>query len=103
MGVEEARGLLNAQTGTAAFMIVITDGNGGDPAAEADAARADGTIVFAVGVGTTVIYSDWSCCSESLLDVAFYFGCRLPCPSLSAYCRRAYIYIHILSIHRINT
>lgn len=52
VGVREARDLINAQDGTAAFMIVITDGNGGDPAPEADAARAEGTIVFAVGVGT---------------------------------------------------
>lgn len=51
-GIEEARRLLNAQDGTAAFMIVITDGNGGDPTEQANMARDEGTIVFAVGVGT---------------------------------------------------
>ncbi|CAM9563847.1 unnamed protein product [Sphacelaria rigidula] len=53
-GIEEARRLLNAQAGTAAFMIVITDGNGGDPTEQAQTARDEGTIVFAVGVGNEV-------------------------------------------------
>ncbi|CAM9548151.1 unnamed protein product [Sphacelaria rigidula] len=35
-------------------MIVITDGNGGDPTEQADMAREEGTIVFAVGVGNGV-------------------------------------------------
>lgn len=43
--------MLNASSSSVAFMIVVTDGNGGNPLAEADAARAEGTAVFAVGVG----------------------------------------------------
>lgn len=53
-GIMKGRELLNASPSTAAIMIVITDGewtNGNDPSTEADAARADGTTIFAVGVG----------------------------------------------------
>ncbi|CAM9382994.1 unnamed protein product, partial [Hapterophycus canaliculatus] len=49
-GVARGRELLAAAPpSTSDFMIVITDGNGGDPSA--DAARAEGTTVIAVGVG----------------------------------------------------
>lgn len=50
-GISEGRDLLNASPSSAAIMIVITDGNAYDPSVEADAARAEGTTVFAVGVG----------------------------------------------------
>ncbi|CAM9502767.1 unnamed protein product, partial [Hapterophycus canaliculatus] len=51
-GIARGRELLAAAPNTrTSFMIVLTDGNGGDPTAEADAARAEGTIVYAVGVG----------------------------------------------------
>ncbi|CAN0258633.1 unnamed protein product, partial [Hapterophycus canaliculatus] len=51
-GVARGRELLAAAPpSTSDFMIVITDGNGGDPSTEADAARAEGTTVIAVGVG----------------------------------------------------
>lgn len=51
-GIARGRELLSdAPASSLSFMIVITDGNGGRPEDEADAARAEGTRVFAVGVG----------------------------------------------------
>lgn len=53
-GIAKGRQLLNAVPSAASFMIVVTDGKrgaAGDLKAEADAARAEGTTVFAVGVG----------------------------------------------------
>ncbi|CAM9935183.1 unnamed protein product [Scytosiphon promiscuus] len=43
--------LAAAPNASASFMVVLTDGVGGDPTVEANAARAAGTIVYAVGVG----------------------------------------------------
>lgn len=54
LGIDEGTALLGATDATAAFMIVITDGGSTDPAATiiaADAARAAGIMLFAVGVG----------------------------------------------------
>eukprot|EP00752_Nemacystus_decipiens_P018573 g16652.t1 len=52
LGVAEGRRLLAAAPeATASFMVVITDGDGGDPADESNAARDEGIILFAVGVG----------------------------------------------------
>eukprot|EP00904_Undaria_pinnatifida_P002780 jgi/Undpi1/12502/HiC_scaffold_5.g02173.m1 len=45
IGINEGTALLTATDATASFMIVITDG-------QTDAARAEGIVVFAVGVGT---------------------------------------------------
>lgn len=53
-GIQTGQELLIASPSTASFMIVITDGEynyGGDPTAYAEAARAEGTTIFAVGVG----------------------------------------------------
>lgn len=53
-GIAQARSLLeDAPPASAAFMIVITDGeqSGTLPKEQADAARAEGIEVFAVGVG----------------------------------------------------
>eukprot|EP00752_Nemacystus_decipiens_P002185 g2080.t1 len=54
-GLSKGRELLNADpSATASFLILITDGDwntGADPQIEADAARAEGTVVYAVGVG----------------------------------------------------
>eukprot|EP00903_Cladosiphon_okamuranus_P021746 g19994.t2 len=52
VGLAKGRALLNAFSSTASFLILVTDGNaGGDPKVEADAARAEGITVYAVGVG----------------------------------------------------
>lgn len=51
-------------------MVVITDGNGGDPKPEADAARAEETIVFAVGVGEEEKTVDISITVEPAIHVA---------------------------------
>lgn len=53
-GIAAGRELLNASPSSAAFMVVVTDGdvtNGPDPFDEAEAARNESTTVFAVGVG----------------------------------------------------
>lgn len=53
-GIAAGRALLAGNLASANFMVVITDGEatfGGDPTIEADAARAEGTTIFAVGVG----------------------------------------------------
>ncbi|CAM9907142.1 unnamed protein product, partial [Hapterophycus canaliculatus] len=55
-GVARGRELLAAAPpSTSDFVIVITDGNGGDPSVSccSDAARAEGITVIAVGVGRT--------------------------------------------------
>ncbi|CAM9206965.1 unnamed protein product, partial [Ectocarpus sp. 8 AP-2014] len=51
-GIAKGRELLQASPATTSFMIVTTDGQSSSPKAEADAARGEGTIVYAVGVGT---------------------------------------------------
>ena len=54
IGIKEGTRLLGDNPASASFMIVITDGKSGViPATKsaADAARAEGTTVFAVGVG----------------------------------------------------
>ena len=54
VGINEGTRLLGLNPATASFMIVITDGQSSSTAntiAAADAARAEGIIVFAVGVG----------------------------------------------------
>ena len=54
IGINEGTALLTATDATASFMIVITDGQSGSlsaTTAAADAARAEGIVVFAVGVG----------------------------------------------------
>ncbi|CAM9889925.1 unnamed protein product, partial [Scytosiphon promiscuus] len=51
-GIARGRELLPApSSGSTSFMVVITDGRGSTYLGEADAARAEGTIMFAVGVG----------------------------------------------------
>ncbi|CAM9466023.1 unnamed protein product, partial [Sphacelaria rigidula] len=50
-GIAAGRALLAGNLASANFMVVITDGEatfGGDPTIEADAARAEGTTIFAV-------------------------------------------------------
>ncbi|CAM9675201.1 unnamed protein product, partial [Ectocarpus fasciculatus] len=51
-GIAKGRELLSASPATTSFMIVTTDGEAADPQDEADAARAEGTILYAVGVGS---------------------------------------------------
>ena len=54
VGINEGRKLLGTNPASALFMIVITDGQSSSfnaTAAAADAARAEGILVFAVGVG----------------------------------------------------
>ena len=54
VGINEGTRLLGLNPATASFMIVITDGQSSSTAntiAAADVARAEGIIVFAVGVG----------------------------------------------------
>ena len=54
VGINEGTRLLGLNPATASFIIVITDGQSSSTAntiAAADAARAEGIIVFAVGVG----------------------------------------------------
>ena len=54
VGIKEGRKLLGTNPASASFMIVITDGRSNSiraTAAAADAARAEGILVFAVGVG----------------------------------------------------
>lgn len=54
LGIEEGTALLGVNPATASFMVVITDGNSNSKStteAAADAARDEGIIVFAVGVG----------------------------------------------------
>ena len=54
VGINEGRKLLGNNPASASFMIVITDGRSNSiraTAAAADAARAEGILVFAVGVG----------------------------------------------------
>ncbi|CAN0192595.1 unnamed protein product [Ectocarpus sp. 6 AP-2014] len=57
-GLSKGRELLANGTSTqTSFLVLITDGDwtrGGDPQIEADAARDEGTIVYAVGVGPDV-------------------------------------------------
>ncbi|CAN0600296.1 unnamed protein product, partial [Ectocarpus sp. 12 AP-2014] len=50
-GIAKGRELLKVSPATTSFMIVTTDGISSSPKDEADAARAEGTIVYAVGVG----------------------------------------------------
>lgn len=61
-GIAAGRELLNTSPSSAAFMIVVTDGDvtGGydDPSAEAQAARDDGITVFVVGVGEALAWTD---------------------------------------------
>ena len=55
-GIEEGTRLLLTNPASALFMIVLTDGVSADddePIPTADAARAEGIVVFAVGVGGT--------------------------------------------------
>ncbi|CAM9666168.1 unnamed protein product [Ectocarpus sp. 4 AP-2014] len=51
-GIAKGRELLGASPAATSFMIVTTDGAAPDPQDEADAARAEGTILYAVGVGS---------------------------------------------------
>ncbi|CAN0499072.1 unnamed protein product, partial [Laminaria digitata] len=54
IGIDEGTRLLGVNPASASFMIVITDGQSSSltaTTAAADAARAEGIIVFAVGVG----------------------------------------------------
>ncbi|CAN0057619.1 unnamed protein product, partial [Ectocarpus fasciculatus] len=51
-GIAKGRELLKVSPATTSFMIVTTDGKSSSPEDEADAARAEGTIVYAVGVGS---------------------------------------------------
>ncbi|CBJ26488.1 similar to collagen [Ectocarpus siliculosus] len=51
-GIAKGRELLSASPAATSFMIVTTDGAAPDPQDEADAARAEGTILYAVGVGS---------------------------------------------------
>ncbi|CAM9786703.1 unnamed protein product [Ectocarpus fasciculatus] len=51
-GIAKGRELLSASPATTSFMIVTTDGEAANPQDEADAARAEGTILYAVGVGS---------------------------------------------------
>ncbi|CAB1103156.1 unnamed protein product [Ectocarpus sp. CCAP 1310/34] len=51
-GIAKGRELLGASPTTTSYMIVTTDGEADSPQDEADAARAEGTIMYAVGVGS---------------------------------------------------
>ncbi|CAM9476653.1 unnamed protein product [Ectocarpus sp. 12 AP-2014] len=51
-GIAKGRELLGASPTTTSYMIVTTDGEADSPQDEADAARAEGIILYAVGVGS---------------------------------------------------
>lgn len=87
IGIDESREVLAANSASASFMIVITGGQSESitdaTAAAAEAARAEGVVVFAVGAGQLVL-----CAIEMALAV--HTGCvqngRIFFFSAGAYC-----------------
>eukprot|EP00903_Cladosiphon_okamuranus_P013604 g12670.t1 len=97
-GISKAQELLRASpsAAAAAFMLVVTDEDC-DPGSEAEAARADGTTIFAVGVGngvsnatlvaiagdaTNVFHvADFDALDGALDDILDSAAAAAPCPS----------------------
>lgn len=82
IGIAEGTRLLGVNPASASFMIVITDGKSSSVSATknaADAARAEGIVVFAVGVGECT--SHGHSCRHDLCAEVSRLLCKNLCPA----------------------